>query len=380
MASDMNSRVIVIVMIFASAIFIPSSTGIETQEEQYCDAIPNLQFNGSQANESVQFQTSLGPRTPSSHASSELRESIKENLTGWRIIETTHHSNGYVLTNLFATWNPGTGNTVVLAAHYDTRDRTDYPEENLTPILGANDGASGVAVLLELARHIPAMNLSHEVTLFFTDGEDQGPIPSYLGAKAWSENLTTEEANSIESFVLVDMVGDIDLQLNPRKWPESEVMWNRTNDMAAALGLDENRIGCDGSNGTGTYVDNSLLSVGDDHQYAIFSGIPSIDIIDIDYEHWHTQNDTADKVSAESLEIVGELVELGLLTGTWLDIREDVIIDNSTIDDENNSSEDPDVTSETGGQTTIGVFIMSSLLLVLGILLWTFIAEKRGEG
>jgi len=366
-------------MIFTSAIFLPNSTGISSQEEQYCEAISNLQFNGSKANESVQFQTSLGPRTPGSQASSELRQSIKENLTGWEIIETTHHSEGYVLTNLFATWNPDAGDTVFLAAHYDSRDRTDYPEENMTPIPGANDGASGVAVLLELARHIPAMNLSHEVTLFFTDGEDQGPIPSFLGAKAWSENLTSEQADSIESFVLVDLVGDIDLQLNPRKWPESSVMWNRTNDMAAALGLDGNRIGCDGFNGTGIYENNSLLAVGDDHLYAISSGIPSIDIIDMDYEHWHTQNDTADKVSAESLEIVGELVELGLRTGSWLDIREDIVIENST-DNENESSEEPKITSESSSQTAVGIFIMSSLLLVLGILLWTFIAERRGEG
>ncbi len=136
-----------------------------------------LSFDGEMANESVQFQTSLGPRLPGSAASSALRESIKSNLTGWEITEKTHHVNGMVLTNIFATWNPGLGSTVILAAHYDTRGQAenDWNESRRDePILGANDGASGVAVLLELAKHIPAMNLSHEITLFFTDGEDQG--------------------------------------------------------------------------------------------------------------------------------------------------------------------------------------------------------------
>ena len=134
------------------------------------------------------FQTELGPRLPGSIESAALRESIKSNLTGWHITESTHHSNGMTLTNLYATWNKGEGSTVMFAAHYDSRHKAerDWNESRRDqPIDGANDGASGVAVLLELARIIPTMNLSHEVTLFFTDGEDQGDNHStyVLGAK-----------------------------------------------------------------------------------------------------------------------------------------------------------------------------------------------------
>jgi len=391
----MRTRVVAVVVILFSTIFMPHSNGEISQEISYCDFISDLQFDGEAANNSVQFQTSLGPRTPNSNASYDLRESIKENLTGWEITESVHYSEGYLLTNLFARWNAGAGSTVILAAHYDTRDRADQdPNESRRsePILGANDGASGVAVLLELAKIIPSMNLSHEIMLFFTDGEDQGnsnQTPSYaLGAKAWSENLSQEEADNFESFILVDMVGDIELNLKPT-WLGNSTLWNRTTEMAASLGIDNQRPGCDGENGTGIYQSDSNQNVFDDHIFALQLGIPAIDIIDISYGvgaspwegHWHTVNDTADKVSAESLEIVGELVELGLRTGAWLDIREDIVIDNSTIDEENNNSTDTDeIISETSAQTTIGVFIMSSLLLVLGILLWTFVAEKRGEG
>ncbi len=391
----MRTRVVAVVVILFSTIFMPHSNGEISQEVPYCNFISDLQFDGEAANNSVQFQTSLGPRIPNSNASYELRESIKENLSDWEITESVHYSEGYLLTNLFARWNAGAGSTVILAAHYDTRDRADQdPDESRRsePILGANDGASGVAVLLELARIIPSMNLSHEILLFFTDGEDQGnsnQTPSYaLGAKAWSENLSQEEADNFESFILVDMVGDIELNLKPT-WQGNSTLWNRTTEMAVSLGIDNQRPGCDGENGTGVYQSDSQQYVFDDHYFALQVGIPAIDIIDISYGvdaepwegHWHTVNDTADKVSAESLETVGELVELGLRTGAWLDIREEIIIDDSTINEENNDSTDTDeIVSETRGQTTIGVFIMSSLLLVLGILLWTFIAEKRGEG
>ena len=132
---------------------------------------------------------------------------------------------------MFATWNKGAGSTVMFAAHYDTRHKGDLDwNESMRdkPIDGANDGASGVAVLIELARHIPSMNLTHEVTLFFTDGEDQGEYSNasswILGARAWADNLTTSEADNIESFILVDMIGDSDLTLRKTK-PGNPSLW-----------------------------------------------------------------------------------------------------------------------------------------------------------
>ena len=118
-------------------------------------------------------------------------------------------------TNLIAKYSPenSTGEVVIVAAHYDSRDRADKdenPDLQDNPIDGANDGASGVGVLFELLPIIPNMNLSHDVWLILFDAEDQGVTPSMLGSKAWAANLTQEEIDTISAFILLDMVGDID--------------------------------------------------------------------------------------------------------------------------------------------------------------------------
>ena len=349
-----------------------------------------LAFDGELANESVSFQTSLGPRIPGSAASSALRESIKSNLTGWHITESTHHSEGMVLTNLFATWNKGAGSTVMFAAHYDSRamgDKDWNESRHDEPIDGANDGASGVAVLIELARHIPSMNLTHEVTLFFTDGEDQGEYNSQsgwiLGAKAWGENLTSEEVESIESFILVDMIGDSDLTIRKTS-PGNSSLWNRTEEKI--IFLDEV---CD--LGSSNYFDfEKVDGIYDDHVPAHQLGIPAIDIIDTRYGlnasylggHWHTHNDTADKVSAESLEKIGFILESGLITGTWSDVRvhdkDDTEQPGAEVELVEEAEENEE--SQDGSEMMIGILLVVCILLVWGNLVWLIFADNRGEG
>ena len=367
-----------------------------------------LLFDGDLANESVQFQTSLGPRLPGSAASSELRESIKSNLTGWHITESTHHVNGMVLTNLFATWNKGAGSTVMFAAHYDTRHKGDR-DWNVSmrdkPIDGANDGASGVAVLIELARHIPSMNLSHEVTLFFTDGEDQGEYNNastwILGARAWAENLTVDDANEIESFILVDMIGDLDLTLK-KTTPGNSILWNRTENKIRFLDEVCNF-------GESSYFDfEGSDSIIDDHVPANELGIPAIDIIDTQFGegasflggHWHTHNDTADKVSADSLQKIGYILESGLLTGIWLNLRisepiADLDTDGDGLPDATDDcpliwgddvngcifeSSDSVEESQDSGDLMIGIMVLACIILVWGNLAWILFADNRGEG
>tara|TARA_B110001452_G_scaffold168133_1_gene140504 strand:- start:174 stop:1310 length:1137 start_codon:yes stop_codon:yes gene_type:complete len=374
---------VILALLIASPLL--SSTG--GQEGQETPVNCQLSFDGEMANESVQFQTSLGPRLPGSAASSALRESIKSNLTGWEITEKTHHVNGMVLTNLFATWNPGLGSTVILAAHYDTRGQAenDWNESRRDePILGANDGASGVAVLLELAKHIPAMNLSHEITLFFTDGEDQGEsFDTYaLGAEAWADNLSAEEIDSIESFVLVDMVGDSNLTLRKTS-PGDPELWNRTIDTILFF---EETCGF----GDSSYFNfDGTDNIYDDHVHADRLGIPTIDIIDTRYGegaeyfggHWHTHNDTDDKISADSLLKVGRILEYGLLTSIWLDVRlpEVVKVVEPVVLDED-LSEQEDIAEEDNNDMAIGIMLMCCLLLVWGNLAWFVFADKRGEG
>ena len=376
-----------VAVILALLIVSPLLSSTGGQEGQENPVSCQFSFDGELANESVQYQTSLGPRLPGSAASSALRESIKSNLTGWEITEKTHHVNGMVLTNLFATWNPGSDSTVILAAHYDTRGQAenDWNESMRDePILGANDGASGVAVLLELAKHIPAMNLTHEVTLFFTDGEDQGvTMDTYaLGAKAWADNLSIEEIDSIESFVLVDMVGDLDLTLRKTS-PGNPELWNRT--IETIIFFDET---CDF--GDTTYFNfDGVDMIYDDHVHADRLGIPTIDIIDTRYGegaeyfggHWHTHNDTDDKISADSLQKVGRILEHGLLTGMWLDARTPEFVEEVETEQENEETlEKEDSEESDNNDMAIGIMLMGCILLVSGNLIWLIYADKRGEG
>ena len=397
-----------IVVILAVLFIVQASNSAFADEVEEVPAECELKFDGDLANQSVKFQTDLGPRIPGSVASSMLRESIKTNLSGWHITESTHQSNGWTLTNLYATWNKGMGSNVMFAAHYDSRykaDRDWNESQRDQPIDGANDGASGVAVLLELARIIPQMNLTHEVTLFFTDAEDQGDnLSTYvLGAKAWADNLTKEEADSIESFILVDMVGDSDLTLR-KTTPGNDTLWNRTENIIRYI-----------DDVCGLYDDSyfdfeNIDTVYDDHDPAHKLGIPVIDIIDTRYgegasylggDYWHTLNDTADKVSAESLQTVGYILESGLISGSWLNVREQpqqaIDSDNDGIEDSNDNC--PDIAGTDGNgcpileeksndeeeksddeEEVVGILLMLCIIFVWGNFVWIFIADNKGEG
>jgi glutaminyl-peptide cyclotransferase len=303
-----------------------------------CQKTSELQFNGTLANQSVSWQTELGPRLPGSNASLALRNSLTENLTnyGWDVELSNHISHEINLTNVIATWKPQNLSQnkydelgrIVFSAHYDTRniaDRDSNESLRNTPILGANDGASGVAALAELGRIIPSMDLNNEIMLLFSDAEDQGDNYT-LGAEAWADNLSQDEINRTESFILLDMIGDADLQLT-KIIPSTPILTENMMILGQKLGLSNQTDGCNGQR-SDIMQSNRSLAVIDDHVHPFALGIPSLDIIDLTYGvnatpfggYWHTTQDTADKVSAESLENVGRIVELGLLTGAWTTI------------------------------------------------------------
>ena len=321
-----------------------------------CEGINSLEFDGLAANQSVTFQVGLGPRLPGSNASSALLDSFIENNTAWNWTLDKHPYLDTNLTNLHGVYTPESNGTdlpvVVLAAHYDSRDRAERDDdENRTdePIPGANDGASGVAVLSELARIVPTLGLEHEVWILLTDAEDQGVVPEMLGAKAWAQDRTQEEIDSIHAFLLIDMIGDADLQIN-RVYPpkvglsETDRLWDSVEGLASSLGLVKDVAACDGSLGTDIVNVNVLDGVIDDHVPMLEVGIPAIDLIDIRFGpnatkwggYWHTHEDTPDKVSAESLTHVGHILELGLRQGSWLMDENDTL--NEDTDNESKQS------------------------------------------
>jgi len=177
-------------------------------------------------------------------------------------------------------------------AHYDSRLVADNdPDRNnhLLPVPGANDGASGVAILLELSKVIPEDSIP--IGLVFFDAEDNGRIPGWdwiLGSRAFVANLKYKP----RAVVLVDMVGDsnLDIYMEMNSDPElNRQIW----EVARALGYEK------------SFIPEYKHRIIDDHVPFIEAGIPAIDIIDIDYPYWHTTLDTVDKVSPESLNQVG---------------------------------------------------------------------------
>ena len=319
--------------ILLASLAVPTAASSEV-----CLTISELEFDGQNANESVTIQVEFGPRIPGSNASKDLRDWFMETRPEFDWTLDPHSREGYNLTNLEGRLLPDgaqeSGPVVVLAAHYDSRDRAERDSNQSMvdqPIPGANDGGSGVAVLWELARIIPTMNVDHEVWILLTDAEDQGPVPSMLGAKAWAENRTDEDISRIEAFLLVDMIGDSDLKIH-RTFPpyvgdaEGDRLWNAVETLSGPLGLIDNVTDCDGNLGQDVVNFTKTDGVIDDHVPMLNVGIPAIDFIDIRFGenasawegYWHTHQDTPDKVSAESLAHIGRLIELGLRQGSWL--------------------------------------------------------------
>lgn len=254
-------------------------------------------FNADRAYQDVITQTELGPRTPGSEAHDAVVAFIQDELdsAGWQVEIQTAEKLGHPLQNIVA--RRGTGSKwVILGAHYDSRqvaDRDENEEFRNQPVPGANDGASGVAVLLELARTLPS-NVDKEVWLVFFDLEDQGNIDGWdwiLGSQAFVKQLDAAP----DAVIVIDMIGDTDLNIYRERSSNPQLVdeiWTQ----AAMIGYDD------------IFIDKPKYSILDDHSPFLSAGMNAIDLIDFDYPYWHTVNDTADKVSPQSLGIIGEVL------------------------------------------------------------------------
>jgi glutaminyl-peptide cyclotransferase len=260
-------------------------------------------FDGERALKDVEIQVALGPRFTGSEGNASALIWMREELesAGWNTRIQKSEMLGHPIQNLIA-YRDNESPNIILAAHYDTRQVADNdpdPGKRTEPVPGANDGASGVAVLLELARVLPQS--SSRVWLVFFDAEDNGNIPGWdwiLGSKAFASEMEF----SPEAVVVVDMVGDADqniyIEQTSNKDLASEI-WST----AESLGYSDR------------FIPEGKFSMLDDHSPFLQKGIPAIDIIDFDYAYWHTTSDTPDKVSADSLLVVGETLE------AWIGIR-----------------------------------------------------------
>lgn len=204
-------------------------------------------------------------------------------------------------TNVIARWKGnGKGEPRLLCAHWDTRPTADQeftPANRRKPIIGANDGASGVAVLLELARMFKQSPPPRPVMIVLFDGEDYGPGSDrmYLGAKHFANNLPRDVPRR---GVLIDMVGDRDLQI-PQELHSRQ---RAPKVMREIYGLAQKR-------GYGRHFPvRPGIAVEDDHLPLLDKGLKVIDLIDFTYAPWHTLGDTPDKCSPASLKVVGDVL------------------------------------------------------------------------
>jgi hypothetical protein len=257
-------------------------------------------FDGQNAYEQVAYQVSMGPRFPGSEGHEKVQVWIKDELKryGWTVEYQVSEFQGKPINNIVAYRQDETlldQDWIILGAHYDTRMVADQdPDPNLQsePVIGANDGASGVAVLLELARILP-MFPNTNVWLVFFDAEDNGGVPGWnwiMGSLAFVENLSHRP----DKVVIVDMVGDADQNIYIEKSSDPELaaeIWQA----AADLGID-------------SFIAEPKYQILDDHTPFLMNEIPAVDIIDFSYPFWHTTQDTLDKVNAQSLKNVGDVL------------------------------------------------------------------------
>jgi Zn-dependent M28 family amino/carboxypeptidase len=254
------------------------------------------EFNGQRAYAAVKYQVGLGPRTMGSTAHDQTASWIISELQNmnWQVITQESVISGVSIKNIIGQRGTGTP-IIVVGSHYDSRSLADNDpklENRKLPVLGANDGASSVAILLELARVLPA-GLDKQIWLVFFDAEDNGNISGTgwdLGAQYFVSVLNGKP----DSVVILDMVGDKDLNIymerNSNPQINSEI-WGIAKDL-----------------GFYQFIPSYKYDLIDDHIPFIQAGIRAVDVIDFDYPYWHTANDTIDKISAESLKAVGETI------------------------------------------------------------------------
>ena len=272
------------------------------------------EFNQDNSYAILKKQCDFGARVPGSEAHKKCKDYLVESLRKYATRVTVQQFQEKIKSdespvacyNIIANFNIENSKRLLLCAHWDSRpwaDRDADPANHTTPVLGASDGASGVAVLLEIARVIHILKPKYGVDIVLFDAEDFGSYGNNdswaLGSKYFAKTVSSQYRP--EYGILLDMIGDADQQLfieaNSNRYAREivDLVWNKARD----LGIPE-------------FIPEVKYDVYDDHLNLLQAGIQCIDIIDFDYPYWHTTGDTPEKCSPKSLGNVGKVL-LGLL-------------------------------------------------------------------
>lgn len=283
-----------------------------TQRELRLEEIP---FNGRRAYEYLEELCDLGPRpsgSPGMQAQQQLLLDHFNKLGGQARLQTfryRHPLTGEAMTyaNVVVEWHPEAKERVVLCAHYDTRPYPDRdPKNPRGRFVGANDGGSGVAILMELAHSMADFEGPYGVDFVLFDAEEfvfRDDVDRwFLGSEYFARSYAADPPEHRYRWgVLLDMVGDKDLQIyqerHSMRWPETRPLVEQIWGVAAELGVRE-------------FIPRRGYEIRDDHLMLRNLGkIPTCNIIDFDYPYWHTEADTPDKCSPLSLAKVGWVVQ-----------------------------------------------------------------------
>lgn len=280
------------------------------------------EFNADSAFAMVNAQTDFGPRVPGSQASAACAAWLQErlqalgakNITAQNATVTAYGGIFLPITNITAQVNPDAGKRILLFAHWDSRPWADHDPDisnRRKPIDGANDGASGVGVILEIVRLLALQQPSVGVDILLSDAEDYGPHASEntdsddawaLGTQYWVQNPTLD-TSKIRYAVLLDMVGGRDAKFNREYF--SEQYAREVNDKvwrAASRAGHSSR-----------FVNSYGGAITDDHIYLNRAGIPAVDIIESNNPItgsfnpiWHTLEDNISNIDPSTLKAVGQ--------------------------------------------------------------------------
>ncbi len=329
---NQRSKVVVLFLVAPLAVIYPWTSAVSWPEltSIAMETSPPIfgsppEVDGKRAYEYLKKICEIGPRTAGSKANERQRLMVKAHFQAmgaavheqeWRIL---HPQTGQPLSlvNLIGSWRPERLQRVVIGAHYDTRPYADEeidPKRRAMPFVGANDGASGAALEMEISHHLNGLDTQWGVDLVFFDGEElvfgknTGIGEYFLGSKEfarrYAELVDSERTQSrYVAGIVLDMVGGRDIQI--KKEPKSvqlapqlvQQVWS----VADALRIK-------------TFKSSFQSEVMDDHLPLNEANIPTIDLIEFDdyRKYWHRIDDVPDKCSARSLEDVGRVVT------TWL--------------------------------------------------------------
>jgi glutaminyl-peptide cyclotransferase len=270
---------------------------------------PPREFDGQAAFGYIEKQVGFGPRIPGTKAHRQMAtwlDSLLRQRADTVVVQSWKHvtakGDTLALQNFLARFNPSAEKRILFLAHWDSRPRADSPQsrDSTKPVLGANDGGSGVALLLGVADVLKRASPAIGVDLLFVDGEDYGdftkaPDDVLIGSRYYGAH---QVATSKPLYaVLFDLIADKDLQIYQEGnslvgAPEVvELVWDTAKDLGYG----------------GYFIASPRHTLIDDHLELQKTGIRAIDVVDFDYPAWHTVYDTIDKVSAASLQVVGDV-------------------------------------------------------------------------